>query len=300
MKNYFLSNNFFLLIILSAIWGSAFMAIKISVQDFNPSSVASLRLIIGALFLYIFFKSKNIKTNFSYNIYFLIFIIALLGNFIPFYLISWSEQYIQSNTAGLLLSIAPILALIFSHFFTRDDKFTIRKFISIIIGLIGVFFIIGFDTFGNFSFFNDKNFIPKIAVIIAAFGYVISSILAYNLKEIDILSLTTYVTIFAAIISLPFLLYYEINFPSNFSSKSIFAILYLGLFPTAIAFLLRFHLISVAGPIFLSYVAYLIPIFAIIWGFIFLRETISINSLIGIVLVLFGVFVGKNKLVKIN
>tara|TARA_Y100001970_G_scaffold155782_1_gene190745 strand:- start:2359 stop:3189 length:831 start_codon:yes stop_codon:yes gene_type:complete len=276
------------------------MAIKISVQDFNPSSVASLRLIIGALFLYIFFKSKNIKTNFSYNIYFLIFIIALLGNFIPFYLISWSEQYIQSNTAGLLLSIAPILALIFSHFFTRDDKFTIRKFISIIIGLIGVFFIIGFDTFGNFSFFNDKNFIPKIAVIIAAFGYVISSILAYNLKEIDILSLTTYVTIFAAIISLPFLLYYEINFPSNFSSKSIFAILYLGLFPTAIAFLLRFHLISVAGPIFLSYVAYLIPIFAIIWGFIFLRETISINSLIGIVLVLFGVFVGKNKLVKIN
>ena len=300
MKNYFLSNNFFLLIILSAIWGSAFMAIKISVQDFNPSSVASLRLIIGALFLYIFFKSKNIKTNFSYNIYFLIFIIALLGNFIPFYLISWSEQYIQSNTAGLLLSIAPILALIFSHFFTRDDKFTIRKFISIIIGLIGVFFIIGFDTFGNFSFFNDKNFIPKIAVIIAAFGYVISSILAYNLKEIDILSLTTYVTIFAAIISLPFLLYYEINFPSNFSSKSIFAILYLGLFPTAIAFLLRFHLISVAGPIFLSYVAYLIPIFAIIWGFIFLRETISINSLIGIVLVLFGVFVGKNKSVKIN
>ena len=129
------------------------MAIKISVQDFNPSSVASLRLIIGALFLYIFFKSKNIKTNFSYNIYFLIFIIELLGNFIQFYLISWSEQYIQSNTAGLLLSIAPILALIFSHFFTRDDKFTIRKFISIIIGLIGVFFIIGFDTFGNFSFF---------------------------------------------------------------------------------------------------------------------------------------------------
>ncbi len=300
MKNYFLSNNFFLLIILSAIWGSAFMAIKISVQDFNPSSVASLRLIIAAFFLYIFFKSKNIKTNFSFKIYFLIFVIALLGNFIPFYLISWSEQYIQSNTAGLLLSVAPILALIFSHFFTEDDRFTFRKFISIIIGFIGVFFIIGFDTLGNFSFFNDKNFIPKFAVIIAAFGYVISSILAYNLKQIDILSLTTHVTIFAAIISLPFLFYYEFNFPSNFSTKSIFAILYLGLFPTAIAFLLRFHLISVAGPIFLSYVAYLIPIFAIIWGFIFLRETININSFIGIILVLFGVFVGRNQSVKIN
>ena len=145
-----------------------------------------------------------------------------------------------------------------------------------------------------------KNFIPKFAVIIAAFGYVISSILAYNLKEIDILSLTTYVTIFAAIISLPFLFYFELNFPSNFSIKSIISILYLGLFPTAIAFLLRFHLISVAGPIFLSYVAYLIPIFAILWGFIFLKETININSLIGIVLVLFGVFVGNKKSMKIN
>ncbi len=276
------------------------MAIKISVQDINPSSVASLRLIIGAIFLYIFFISKNIKTNLSFKLITLIFIIALLGNFIPFFLISWSEQYIQSNTAGLLLSIAPVLALIFSHFLTKDDKFTFRKFISVIIGIIGVFFIIGFDTLGNFSFFSDKNFIPKFAVIIAAFGYVISSILAYNLKEIDILSLTTYVTIIAAIISLPFLFYFELNFPSNFSIKSIISIFYLGLFPTAIAFLLRFHLISVAGPIFLSYVAYLIPIFAILWGFIFLKETINLNSLIGIVLVLFGVFVGNNKSMKIN
>ena len=68
---------------------------------------------------------------------------------------------------------------------------------------------------------------------------------------------------------------------------------YLGIFPTAIAFVLRFHLISKAGPVFLSYVAYLIPVFAIFWGYIFLKEMITQDTLIGIVLILLGVFLSQ-------
>ena len=92
-----------MLILLSSIWGSAFIAIKISVEQIHPISVASLRLIIGAIVLYIYFQFKNLKFNLSTEIIVLIFFIGLIGNFIPFALISWSEIYIQSNTAGLLL-----------------------------------------------------------------------------------------------------------------------------------------------------------------------------------------------------
>ena len=116
-----------MLILLSSIWGSAFIAIKISVEQIHPISVASLRLIIGAIVLYIYFQFKNLKFNLSTEIIVLIFFIGLIGNFIPFALISWSEIYIQSNTAGLLLSVAPIFALILSHFFTKDDKFSFLK-----------------------------------------------------------------------------------------------------------------------------------------------------------------------------
>ena len=115
MLNRIFSNNLLLLIILSSIWGSAFIAIKISVEFTNPVTVASLRLIIGALFLFSYYKFKNYKDNLSLNTYIIIFIIGLIGNFIPFLFISWSEQFIQSNTAGLLLSIAPIFALAFSQ-----------------------------------------------------------------------------------------------------------------------------------------------------------------------------------------
>ena len=116
MKNNILGYNFFLLIILSSIWGSAFFAIKLSVESINPVTVASGRLIIGSIFLYIYFKYKKLIFKPNKKFLFYIFLIGLIGNFIPFFLISWSEQYIQSNTAGLLLSVAPIFTLIFSHF----------------------------------------------------------------------------------------------------------------------------------------------------------------------------------------
>ena len=231
---------------------------------------------------------------------FLIFIIGIIGNFIPFFLISWSEQYIQSNTAGLLLSIAPIFTLLLAHFFTKDDKFSFRKFVSILVGLFGVLFIIGFDVLSNISSQQSGDFLPKIVIMIAALGYVISAILAYNIKNVGTIPLTTFVTVSAALFSIPFMIIVEFNNPSSFNINSLSSLIYLGLFPTAIAFVLRFHIISKAGPIFLSYVAYLIPVFAIFWGYVFLKETITFNTFIGVILILFGVFLSQKTNVQNN
>lgn len=222
----------------------------------------------------------------------LIFLIGIIGNFIPFSLISWSETYIQSNTAGLLLSIAPILTLVFSHFFTKDDKFNLLKFLGISIGLVGTIFLLGLN---DLSLFFEGNFIliPKFAVMFAALGYVISSIIAYNLKNVNILALTTLTTCFAALISIPFSLIYEFNNYTAPSLISLISVIYLGIMPTAIAFLLRFHLISIAGPVFLSYVAYLIPIFSIFWGYVFLGETVKMEQIIAIVFIFLGIYVGQ-------
>ena len=110
------ANNFFLLIILSAIWGSAFFAIKIGLNGFSPISIASLRLIIASFFLLFFFYYQNKSIKFTKKTFFLLFLIGIIGNFIPFYLISWAEQYILSSTAGLLMAIGPIITLIMSHF----------------------------------------------------------------------------------------------------------------------------------------------------------------------------------------
>ncbi len=242
----------------------------------------------------VFYIIGQYKTRLTkYDLAMLIFV-GIAGNFLPFYLISWSEQHIQSSTAGILMAVGPILTLILSHFFTKDDRFTISKLTSICIGFIGVLFIFEINTFFNFGPSNSIQLLSKFLIILAALGYMISNIVAYNtLKHIDSFSITFFATFFGALVSIPFLLLSEFNQPSYFSVKSVLPILYLGLFPTAIAFQLRYYITKTSGPVFLSYVAYLIPIFALIWGFLLLSEKINLSSIIGISLILFGVYIGR-------
>jgi len=283
-----------LLLILSAIWGSAFIAIKLSLEYFAPVSVASYRLIIASIFLLIFYIIGQYKTLLSKKDLLMLIFVGVVGNFLPFYLISWSEQFIQSSTAGILMGIGPILTLVLSHFLTKDDKINSVKLISIIVGFIGVLFIFEIDSLFSFQSSNSLQLISKFLIIIAALGYMISNIVAYNtLKHIDSFSITFFATLFGALISIPFLIFSEFNQPSYFSIKSILPILYLGIFPTALAFQLRYHITKTSGPVFLSYVAYLIPIFALIWGFILLSEKIYFSSIVGITLILIGVFIGR-------
>ena len=293
-------NNFILLIILSAIWGSAFFAIKVGLNDFSPIGVASLRLIIASIFLlFLFYIQKN-QIIFSKEIIVLLVIIGIIGNFIPFFLISWAEQFIPSSTAGMLMAIGPIITLIMSHFLTKNEKFSLMKIVSITIGLVGVIFIFNINSFGNLFSSSSIEIYAKLLVILAAFGYMLSNIIAYEkLSNINSFSITTFATTFGAIFSLPFFIYDMgvNNFEYDFDYKSVYAIFYLGIFPTAIAFQFRYYITKTSGPVFLSYVAYLIPVFAVIWGYILLAEKIALNSFIGIFLILLGVYLGQNKLV---
>ena len=291
-------NNFFLLILLSAIWGSAFFAIKIGLNTFSPISVASLRLIIASLFLLFFFYIQKKKIIFSKDIFLLLLVVGIIGNFIPFYLISWAEQFIPSSTAGMLMAIGPVITLILAHFFTKKDRFTLNKLFSIIIGLTGVFFIFDINLFENFLFINYLDLFAKSLVVLAAFGYMLSNIIAYEkLHNIDSFTITTFATTFGALFSLPFFVFDLSTSSFNFNSNSLYAIIYLGIFPTAIAFQFRYYITKTSGPVFLSYVAYLIPAFAVIWGYILLSEKIGLYSIIGILLILFAVYLGQSNLV---
>jgi len=197
------------------------------------------------------------------------------------------------------MAVGPIMTLVLSHFLTRDDKFTYLKLISVLIGLIGVLFIFDFSIFSDYEYGSQLEIISKILVVFAAFGYMVSNILAYNkLEKIDSFTITTFATCFGAIFSLPFFVYSEVINTSSLNIISTISIVYLGLFPTAIAFQFRYYITKVSGPVFLSNVAYLIPAFAVFWGYIFLSEKITLNSLIGICLVLLGVYISQKKLVQ--
>ena len=154
-------------------------------------------------------------------------------------MISWSEKYVQSNVAGLLLSVGPLFTLILSHFLTKDDKFTFIKFTSISIGFLGVLIIIGFDTISSLANGDIENLLPKIAIILSALGYSISSILAYNIKNLGTIQLTTFVTIAAAIVSIPFMIIGEIKSSSFFNLNCYYCNYLLGFISYCISFSIK-------------------------------------------------------------
>lgn len=287
-------NNFFLLIILGAVWGSSFLAIKIAVQTINPISIAALRLTLAAILVYIYFSYRKLRFPGTVSVWIILFLVAFIGNVIPFFLISWAEQSVSSNMAGLLMSVGPIFTLALAHFFTDDDKFTRRKLLGTVVGFFGVIILFGFSDLLMIFKGNLQSSLPKLTIVGAALCYVTSGILAYRLKKINTIAVTTGVAILAALISLPLSVIYELQNYSAPSAASLSAVVYLGIFSTAFAFLIRFYLLSKAGPTFLSYVAYLIPVFAVLWGYLFLRETISLNMFIALILILTGTYIGKN------
>ena len=291
------SIDLFLLVLLGLIWGSSFFNIKIATYSYEPFTLALVRVIFASIPLFILCKLKRIEIKAFSNNWKSYALIGLSNITIPFVLIAVGTGKINSYLAAMLMSTTPLSGSILAHFFTKDDKFNIIKLISVIIGLIGTLFIIDFKNFFILTEGSYISFVAKIAVIIAALGYMISNIIAYNkLKNVNTITITTFATLFGAIVSIPFMLYFELTEPSSINFSSFISLIYLGLFPTAIAFQFRYYITKKSGPTFLSYVAYLIPVFAIFWGYLILGEKVALSSILGILLVLLGVYVGQKKL----
>ncbi len=225
----------------------------------------------------------------------LILILAgILNNAIPFYLISWGQQYISSSTASIMLSSGPFIALILSHYTTKDEKLTLFKLIGVLLGFLGVFILIG----GDFVVGDIDAIYGQLAVLLATIGYISSGILIRKVRNINVVICSTSMFLTATLVMLPFVSIVEIM-SIDFRSVSVMSIIYLAIVPTAIASLVRVKLVQRVGIQFMSQVSYLIPIFAIIWAWIFLDELPNSNAIIALFLILLGLYIRSLKS-KIN
>jgi len=279
--------------LLSAIWGSAFVAISFSLNDSVPFLIAFGRIFLAALFLTTLALIK--KQSFSRDIKSIkIFaLIGFLNTAMPFYLISWGQQYITPSTAALLLAVGPFIVLIVSHFITHDEKFTIFKLIGVIFGFFGVFLLLGDDLVSG----NENSLYGKIAMLIAVVGYISAGFLIRKLSHIPILISSSSMFITSSIMMFPFLFFISYDNVTIFSYSSL-AIIYLAIVPTALASLLRINLVQKVGVQFMSQVSYLIPIFAIFWSWVFFNQIPQKIAFIALAFIFIGLFIRKIKLKK--
>ena len=277
--------DYFLLTILSLIWASAFFNIKIATESFGPITIAFLRVFFGSIPVLIlcFYKKITIEA-FSTDWYWFM-LIGLINLVIPFFLIAYGVKSVQSNLAAILMSTTPLSSTILGHFYTNDEKFNFVKTIGILIGFAGIVYL-----FSDNILIDENNFLSAILILLGSTCYVIGGVLTLKISKKRNENVTGSILIWATLILLP--LTFIIELPSQIipSFNSSVSVIYLGIVPTGIAWLLRFRILKKNGLIFQSQVSYLIPIFGIILGYVFLKELITYKVLISLIAVVIGIY----------
>lgn len=282
--------NIALLLGAASLWASAFSAIKIAVGEVGPVTVAAARCLIAGVVLTPFlFQSHLLRELRSAPLLFLC-VVGFVGVAVPFMLISYGEQYVDSSLAGLLMAIGPLATLIGAHYITRDEFITRQRLGGILLGLAGVILLL----WQGSRLIGQTALLGQLAILAAALGYVSSNLMIRRISgKVAALIISWSGLAFSAVLLVPAAFLIEAPAITDLSVPTISALLWLGLMPTALGFTLRYILIARAGAGFTSYVGYLIPAIALLFGVLLLDEPLSWDRLAGLTLILIGLALAR-------
>lgn len=278
---------FVLLLALAVIWSSAFAAIKIGVSSMPPMTLAALRIMLAAFILCLAVKWRGESLSLPRRYWAVFFGMGLFGNSLPFFLIGWGEAVVSSGLASILMAVMPLVTVALAHWVTDDEKLTRRRSAGIVLGLAGVVFLVGVDALQGLG----NQVVRQTAVAGGAVCYALAAILARRLvADISTIKRAALTMVFAAVQAGLLALILEQPWQMNAEPEAWGAVVYLGLFPTALAALIYFHLIKIRGATFVSIINYIIPVFGVLWGWWFLDEVLSGGAFVALALILLGIW----------
>ena len=282
------SIDYFILTLLALIWASAFFNIKIATYSYGPLTIAFLRIFFGAIPVILLCYFKKIKIEAFSKDWRWYASIGVINLVIPFFLIAYGVKDVQSNLAAILMASTPLSASVLAHFFTKNEKINLTKTMGVLIGFSGIIFL-----FSDNILINKNNFISALLILCGSTFYVIGGLLTLKISDKKNENVTASILIWGSLVLLPISMIVEQ--PWNLSPRldSSLSLLYLGIFSTGIAWLLRFYILKHNGLVFQAQVAYLIPIFGVILGYLFLSEAITPKVIISMMAVIIGIFIVK-------
>ena len=283
--------EYLLFLILALIWSASFLLIKIGVETIPPFTLTAARLSIAALLFgfYLLLKREWIPMDSSALILYLGS--AVLGNSLPFLLISWGETHISSSLAAISMGIMPISTFVLAHFLVSDEPMTNRKTLGILLGFIGLIILVGPSAFQG----AKGQLMGILAVLTGALSYSFGTIFVRLRPSFIRFKMAAGTTICAALISLPVAFVLESPLSIKPSQPSMLAVVILAVFPTALASLIYFRIIKTLGATTFAQINYIIPVLGGLWGIILLGERLSWNVFIALALVLFGIYLIQSR-----
>ena len=272
-------------------WGSAFSFIEIALVDVTPVTLAASRVIVGAFFLYAVVKWRRHSMPLDWPNWRDMTITGLSGNAIPFVLIAWGQQYVDSSLTAILIAIVPLSTLIFAHLFTHDEKITTAKLLGFLMGVVGVIVLSVGEDFSHL----DGSGAGIIAIILATLGYGYAGIHLRKLRHLPSSVSAAGLLISSAVIAIPLAFLLESPLDLSPSANSIWALIYLGIFPSGLAIILVAKLVFRTGATFAALNNYISPMFGVGIGVLVLGDIITQQMIIAVIIIFLGIGVSKIK-----
>jgi drug/metabolite transporter (DMT)-like permease len=285
-----------MLLALGAIWGLSFLLLKVALRDLPPTSVIAFRIGLGfvtlALALPFVPESRRALVELRSR-WRALALVGATNTAIPFFLLTWGQQYIDTGVAAILNASAPIWTAVFAVAFARSERVSGLRLVGILVGFAGIVLLIGLEPTGG-----DRAVIGSLAVVAAAALYAASALLtARHLAEVSPVGIALGVLAWGSLFTVPLGLArlpgHDVTWQAGAS------VVALGVAATGVAYLLYFGLIVGAGPSRAILVTYLVPSFAMVFGVVFLDEALTVQGLAGLALVLLGVAFGTGTLRRI-
>ena len=278
-------SDYLLLFALALMWGAAFLLIKVAVATVPPFTIVAGRLLIGTLLVLAYIAILGHRLPATAGAWVLFVFIGLLGNVIPFALIGWGEIHIDSSLAAILVATVPLFTAVMAHFFTEDEPLSIRRFVGVCIGLVGVMVLVGWDALAGLG----ATVLSQLAIVGAALSYACTNILARRAVTGSSGSASAAALICALAWALPLSAGFDQPWNLKPSVNSMIAIAALGVVSTTLAYIVYFRLVRTVGATFVSFVNYLIPPIGVGIGVVLAGETPTLRSLFALLIILAGI-----------
>ena len=274
------------------IWGTTFISTKVLLKDFTPIEILVFRFIIGYITLLVVYPYRVKTLNLKQELFFVV--AGLLGVTLYFLLENISLTYTLASNVGVIISIAPFFTAIFAYIFLKSEKLTVYFFIGLTVAIVGIILI---EFNGNFVL--KLNPLGDILAILAAIVWAVYSVIMKKIGEFqyNTISCTRKVFFYGLLFMIPVIFMFDFKLQLNrFTNLTyLMNILYLGLGASALCFVTWNWSVKVLGAVKTSVYIYMVPIITVGTSAVILHENITGISIIGIILILAGLFISDGK-----
>ncbi|MBA5760959.1 DMT family transporter [Vibrio sp. 404] len=275
-----------MLIFLSMLWGGSFFFVGVAVNDLPPLTIVTLRVGMAAVVLWLVALAMGHRPPKSLKLWSAFLGMGLLNNVFPFLFIVWGQTQIASGLASILNAATPIFGVVVAGLLLPDEKPTPLKLFGVTLGFIGVVVMIGVPALGG-----DSKLLAQLAIVAATVCYAFASVYGRRFKVLSVSPMITAAGQVTAstLVLLPIAL--SVDGTAELENASIntwMAMVGLAVFSTALAYILYFKILEVAGATNVLLVTLLVPVSAVLLGVVVLNESLQVIHLFGMLLIALG------------